>query len=83
MDLRKEIKDMYFNKMRKLKYSDKDMIDYAKITLIYWSNLYYQLPSMVVVNDAEYDALFNLLKELEDKNPHLITEDSLTQRVGS
>lgn len=34
------------------------------------------------VPDAEYDRLFNELKALEADNPHLITPDSPTQRVG-
>ncbi len=35
------------------------------------------------VSDAIYDGLFNELKEIERKNPNLITPDSPTQRVGS
>src|SRR5262245_3269409 len=34
------------------------------------------------ITDAEYDALFARLKELEEKHPDLITPDSPTQRVG-
>ncbi|KEY89577.1 NAD-dependent DNA ligase LigA [Pseudomonas capeferrum] len=34
------------------------------------------------VPDAEYDRLFNELKELEAEHPHLVTPDSPTQRVG-
>ncbi|WP_312936200.1 NAD-dependent DNA ligase LigA [Pseudomonas sp.] len=34
------------------------------------------------VPDAEYDRLFNELKALEAENPHLVTPDSPTQRVG-
>ncbi|SFM14178.1 NAD-dependent DNA ligase LigA [Halopseudomonas yangmingensis] len=34
------------------------------------------------IPDAEYDRLFNQLKALEADNPHLITPDSPTQRVG-
>jgi len=33
--------------------------------------------------DAEYDALMRALRELEAANPHLITPESPTQRVGS
>ncbi len=36
-----------------------------------------------VISDFEYDSLFNELKQLEKENPHLITPDSPTQRVGS
>jgi len=34
------------------------------------------------LEDWEYDKLFKELKELEEKNPNLITPDSPTQRVG-
>jgi len=35
------------------------------------------------VSDAEYDALFRELQELETRHPELATPDSPTQRVGS
>ncbi len=35
------------------------------------------------IPDVEYDRLFNELKVLEAENPHLVTPDSPTQRVGS
>jgi DNA ligase (NAD+) len=35
------------------------------------------------IPDAEYDRLFKELKALEAENPHLVTPDSPTQRVGS
>lgn len=35
------------------------------------------------IPDVEYDRLFNELKALEAQNPHLVTPDSPTQRVGS
>src|SRR5580704_12125951 len=34
------------------------------------------------VSDAEYDALFRELRDLEAAHPELITSDSPTQRVG-
>lgn len=34
------------------------------------------------IPDAEYDRLFRELKALEEANPHLVTPDSPTQRVG-
>jgi DNA ligase (NAD+) len=34
------------------------------------------------ISDAEYDALFRELRELEEAHPELITPDSPTQRVG-
>jgi DNA ligase (NAD+) len=34
------------------------------------------------ITDAEYDALFRELRELEEQHPELVTPDSPTQRVG-
>lgn len=42
----------------------------------------YYVEDNPILEDYEYDALFKELKELEEKNPHLITPDSPTQRVG-
>jgi DNA ligase (NAD+) len=36
-----------------------------------------------LVSDAEYDALFRRLQQLEDEHPELRTPDSPTQRVGA
>ncbi len=44
-------------------------------------HLYYVLDKPEV-SDAEYDALMNELKRLEDAHPELVTPDSPTQRVG-
>ena len=35
-----------------------------------------------VISDENYDKLFKELEKLETENPHLITPDSPTQRVG-
>src|SRR4030095_2637176 len=35
------------------------------------------------ISDAEYDALFRTLQELEAAHPDLVTPDSPTQRVGA
>src|SRR2546422_238154 len=35
------------------------------------------------VSDAEYDRLFDQLKELEEEHPELVTPDSPTQRIGA
>lgn len=43
----------------------------------------YYVLSESKVSDYEYDQLFSELKKLEEENPHLITNDSPTQRVGS
>ncbi|MFP4322296.1 MAG: NAD-dependent DNA ligase LigA [Anaerolineales bacterium] len=42
----------------------------------------YYVLSDPVISDAEYDALYNELKALEDQYPDLITPDSPTQRAG-
>lgn len=42
---------------------------------------YYVLDSPEI-DDAEYDALFRELREMEDIHPELVTPDSPTQRVG-
>jgi DNA ligase (NAD+) len=42
---------------------------------------YYALDSPEIT-DADYDALFRELVELEEKHPELVTSDSPTQRVG-
>ncbi|MFN8529469.1 MAG: NAD-dependent DNA ligase LigA [Anaerolineae bacterium] len=43
----------------------------------------YNVLSSPVITDAEYDLLYNELRELEQANPTLITPDSPTQRAGS
>ena len=45
------------------------------------NELYYQ-QSAPEISDAEFDALLEKLKKLEAENPHLITPDSPTQKVG-
>ncbi len=42
----------------------------------------YHVLSRPEISDAEYDRLFNELKELEAAHPELVTPDSPTQRVG-
>ncbi len=44
-------------------------------------HLYYVLDAPEIT-DAQYDALMNRLKKLEEEDPKLITSDSPTQRVG-
>ncbi|QDU65713.1 NAD-dependent DNA ligase LigA [Engelhardtia mirabilis] len=43
----------------------------------------YYLESAPVISDAEYDALFRELRELEQASPSLVSADSPTQRVGA
>ena len=43
----------------------------------------YYVESAPEISDAEYDALFRELVELEKQHPELVTSDSPTQRVGA
>lgn len=51
--------------------------------LIRFHDYRYYVLAQPVIADAEYDALFLLLKRIEEKYPQLVTPDSPTQRVGS
>ena len=42
----------------------------------------YYVQDQPQISDTEYDAMMRRLKELEDKNPELMTPDSPSQRVG-
>lgn len=42
----------------------------------------YYIEAEPIVNDREYDAIFQQLIDLEKEHPDLITQDSPTQRVG-
>ncbi|MCK5247011.1 NAD-dependent DNA ligase LigA, partial [Candidatus Bipolaricaulota bacterium] len=46
-------------------------------------NYLYYVVNQPELTDAEYDALYRKLEEIEAKHPELITPDSPTQRVGS
>jgi len=46
-------------------------------------NHHYYVLDAPQIPDAEYDKLFRELEQLEVENPHLITADSPTQRVGA
>jgi len=50
--------------------------------LINYHNRKYYIEDSPEIQDYEYDKLYHELLELEEKNPHLITPDSPTQRVG-
>lgn len=52
-------------------------------TAIREHNYHYYVMDDPVVPDAEYDRLFNELKDIESTYPELITPDSPTQRVGA
>jgi len=49
--------------------------------LHYHNRRYYQLDAPEI-SDAEYDALFRELTELEERYPELVSAESPTQRVG-
>ena len=50
--------------------------------LIEHHNRLYYLLDTPAVSDAEYDALFRELQEIETRFPDLVTPESPTQRVG-
>ena len=50
--------------------------------LLHHHNHRYHVLDDPEVSDAEYDRLFDELKELEENNPELATDDSPTRRVG-
>ncbi|MFP3855279.1 MAG: NAD-dependent DNA ligase LigA [Anaerolineales bacterium] len=45
-------------------------------------NYHYYQKNQAIISDAEYDALFHELKQIEADYPDLLTPDSPTQRVG-
>jgi DNA ligase (NAD+) len=49
---------------------------------IHFHNHRYHVLAAPVISDAEYDALFSQLQQLESAHPELVTPDSPTQRVG-
>src|SRR5882762_4561466 len=61
--------------------SFKNEIDALREQLRFHDELYYVHDNPEIA-DAEYDALFTRLKEIEQKHPELITADSPTQRVS-
>ena len=56
---------------------------YKLKTLIQQHNINYYVNDEPQISDHEYDSLLKELQNLETENPHLITVDSPTQRVGS
>ncbi len=57
-------------------------IESLRQILRFHEHRYYVLNNPLI-SDFEYDQLYQSLKEIEATNPHLITPDSPTQRVGS
>ncbi len=59
-----------------------DKIEHLREQLRHHEYLYHVLDAPEI-SDAEYDAMFRELKDLEAAHPELITPDSPTQRVGA
>ena len=59
----------------------KDRLKNLKKTIQEHDHAYYLLDDPLI-SDHEYDSLFQELKKIESENPHLVTPDSPTQRVG-
>lgn len=76
-----EYKDLLEKSEEQLK-NPKKTADRLKEILVYHNQLYYE-KNRSEISDYEYDRLMNLLLEIEKQHPHLKTEDSPTQRVGS
>ena len=47
-----------------------------------YHNRRYHVEDAPEISDAEYDALYNELEDLEGEHPELVTPDSPTQRIG-
>ena len=60
---------------------EKKIIDIIKKKIYQYDYNYYNL-NKSIISDYEYDLLFNQLKKIEKKYPHLITADSPTQKVS-
>lgn len=60
---------------------DARRIEQLRQEINHHNRLYY-LEARSVISDQEFDALLRELQDLEAKNPHLITPDSPTQKVG-
>ncbi len=67
--------------MAQNKQEAKQRIDELRTQLTRYSDLYYNQDAPEI-EDYEYDALNNELKQLEKEYPEFVTEDSPTQHVG-
>lgn len=67
---------------RKPEEFDAKTIDELRKVIEYHNYRYYVLDDPVV-SDADYDALFNRLQQIEKEHPDLVTDSSPTQRVGA
>lgn len=61
--------------------SVEEQIQELRDEIRHHEHLYYVLDTPEIT-DAQFDALMNRLKQLEEQHPELITPDSPTQRVG-
>ncbi len=61
--------------------SDQQQIEELRKRIRFHDQKYY-VEAQPEISDREYDQLMNQLKELEAKNPQLVTPDSPTQRIG-
>jgi len=59
----------------------RERVERLRRDIAYHDYRYYVLDDPVI-GDAEYDALMDQLRELEERCPELVTPDSPTQRVG-
>ena len=59
----------------------KTEIEKLRVEINYHNDLYYQKNEPEIA-DFDFDKLLEKLKKLEEENPHLVTPDSPTQRVG-
>ncbi|HUR27460.1 MAG TPA: hypothetical protein VM509_04685, partial [Planctomycetota bacterium] len=62
--------------------SDAKRAEELRSELLRHDRLYY-VAAAPEISDAEYDALFRELVELEQAHPELVAPDSPTQRVGA
>ena len=58
-----------------------ELLPQLRKIIISHNKKYYQEDDPVI-SDADYDRLFNGLKQLEEKYPQLVTEDSPTQKIA-
>lgn len=62
--------------------SPEEQIKQLRIEINYHLYRYHTLDSPII-SDAEYDALYRRLADLESQHPELVTPDSPTQRAGA
>ena len=60
---------------------DSGRIDWLREEIRRHEHLYY-VRDAPEISDEAYDGFFRELRQLEEKHPGLVTEDSPTQRVG-